>query len=205
MMNSLDLAILIIMSVAITVSAFRGGIREIFSFGSVIIGFILASRYYKTATDSFGFLRVTSHPEISYIITFIGIFLFTTVLISFIGGRISGIVKKSKLSMFDHVLGTAVGALKGLIICALVIYALMVFLPTESNILKGSKALPYIAKITDLISPIGPKFFRDEFGKKLEEFNKKDKEKLPEKPEEKTKPAPKPEKSPKKQPTRQNI
>ena len=192
-MNSLDFTILIIMSVSITVSAFRGGIREIFSFGSVIVGFILASRYYKAATDSFGFLRLTSHPEVNYVITFIGIFVFTAVLISFIGGRISGIVKKAKLSLWDHALGTAIGALKGLIICALIIYALMVFLPSDSRILNNSKALPYIAKVTDVISPLGPKFFRDEFGKKLDEFRhrgeaKPQPEPAPTKPEKKISP-----------------
>ena len=170
-MNSLDLAMLFIMTVAITVSTFRGGVRELFSLGSVILGFIIASHYYHATSDSF--LRLTSYKHVNDIISFIAIFVFSAVLISFIGGRISGMVKKSGLNFMDHILGTTIGVLKGILVCALVTYVLMVFLPADSGILKESKALPYISQATNIISPIGTQAFRDEFKKKLDELKKK--------------------------------
>ena len=175
-MNSLDLAMLFIMTVAIAVSTFRGGVRELFSLASVILGFIIAAHYYHATSDSF--LRLTSYKHVNDTISFIAIFIFSAVLISFIGGRISGMVKKSGLSFIDHILGTTIGAIKGILICALITYALMVFMPAESHVLKGSKALPYIAQATNIISPIGTQAFREEFKKKLEELKKK----LPEPP-----------------------
>lgn len=170
-MNSFDLAMLFIMTVTITISTFRGGVRELFSLAAVILGFVIASHYYQATSDSF--LRLTSYPHVNNTISFIAIFIFAAVLISFIGGRISGMVKKSGLNFMDHILGTTIGALKGILICALVTYVLMVFLPADSGVLKESKTLPYLSQATNLISPIGTQAFRDEYKKKLEEFKKK--------------------------------
>jgi len=167
-MNSLDLTILIIMSITILISTFRGVIREIFSLASVIVGFMAATYYYKDPSQ--GFIHLTEHAEINAIVTCLLIFIFVAVMVSFIGGRISGMVRKSKLKALDVALGTALGALKGLLISALVIYLLMVFLPAKSPIFTKSKAFPYMSKITDAVSPIGSGFFRDELGRKLEEF-----------------------------------
>lgn len=186
-MNSLDIAILLIMAVSLTVSSFRGGVRELFSLGSVIVGFVLASRlYHKTSA---GILRVTSYPEVNNIISFLLIFIFTAVLISFIGGRISEMVK-SKAKVLNVVLGTAIGAIKGILVSSLVVYALLVFLPPDSRVFTMSKTFPYISGVVEVISPIGPKFFRDEFGRKLKEIKGRKatgEEKAPEK-----KPAAKP-------------
>ena len=170
-MNSLDLAMLFIMMVAIAVSTFRGGVRELFSLASVILGFVIAAHYYLAMSDSL--LRLTSYKHVNDTISFIVIFVFSAVLISFIGGRISGMVKKSGLSFLDHILGTTIGAIKGILICALITYALMVFLPAESHVLKGSKALPYISQATEIIAPIGTQAFKEEFKKKLDELKKK--------------------------------
>jgi len=175
---------LFIMTVAITISTFRGGVRELFSLASVIMGFVIASHYYQATSESF--LRLTSYPHVNNTISFIAIFIFSAVLISFIGGRISGIVKKSGLNFMDHILGTTIGTVKGILVCALITYVMMVFLPSESGILKESKALPYIAQATNIISPIGTQAFRDEFKKKLEDLKKKVSE-LPAKPEEPSK------------------
>jgi len=169
-MNSLDIVILLIMTVALAVSAFRGGIREIFSFGAVIAGFLLAANFYHMATEQF--IRPTSHEEVNYIISFLSIFIFSTVLISFIGGRISHAVKKSKLKPWDAMLGTAIGALKGLVISCLIVYALLVFLPTKSRVFTESRTFPYLSRIVEVISPIAPTFFQDEFTKKMDEFKK---------------------------------
>ena len=172
-MNSLDLTIILIMSVAVTISTFRGGVRELFSLAAVIIGFIFAAHYYKYTSENF--IRLTSHPSVNNIIAFLAIYIFAAVLVSFIGGRVTHMVKKSKLNALDHILGTVVGSLKGIVVCSLIVYALMVFLPAKSKVFTESKAFPYMSQLSEAVSPIGPQFFRDEFGKKLEEIKSGDK------------------------------
>jgi len=180
-MNSLDIVILLIMAVALTVSTFRGGIREIFSLLAVIIGFLLAANFYHAASQNI--FRPTSHDELNDIIYFLGIFIFAAVLISFIGGRLAGAVKKSKIKTWNVILGTVIGALKGLLVSCIIVYMLMVFLPANSRIFTKSYAFPYLSKVTSVISPIAPGFFREEFDKKLDEFKH---------PKEAPKPAPAP-------------
>jgi membrane protein required for colicin V production len=179
--NSLDITILLIMAVSLTLSTFRGGVREIFSLAAVIVGFILASRlYHKTSA---GILRVTSYPDVNNVISFLLIFFFTAVLISFIGGRLSE-VAKTKAKLMNILLGTAIGAVKGILVSSLVVYAALVFLPQDSRVFTMSKTFPYVSRVVEVISPIGPAFFREEFGKKLAEIRAKkapEKEKAPEK------------------------
>ncbi len=167
-MNSLDIIILLIMAVSVTVSTFRGAVREVFSLGAVFAGFLLAANYYHFASN--GFLRITTHQEVNDILSFLAIFIVTAALISFIGGRLSEIAKKSGLGFWDHMFGTAIGTVKGVIICTLIVYALLVFLPAKSPVFVMSKAFPYASQAAGLFSPIAPKFFSEEFQKKIKEF-----------------------------------
>ena len=112
-MNSLDLTLLLIIGISLAVSTFRGAVREIFSLGGVVAGFILASRFYEKT--SLGILRLTSYPEINNIISFLVIFIFSSVLISFIGGMFSHAVNKSGFKVLNTFLGTFIGAVKGVL------------------------------------------------------------------------------------------
>jgi membrane protein required for colicin V production len=172
-MNSLDFTLLIIIGVSLAVSTFRGAVREIFSLGGVIAGFILASRFY--VKTSLGVLRLTSYPEINNIISFLVIFIFASVLISFIGGMFSHAVNKSGFKALNTLMGTFIGAIKGVLIASLVLYALLVFFPADSGMFTHSKTFPYAVRFSKLISPIGPTFFREELDKKLNETRGKEK------------------------------
>lgn len=176
-MNSLDFTLLIIIGVSLAVSTFRGAVREIFSLGGVIAGFILASRFYEKT--SLGVLRLTSYPEINNIISFLVIFIFSSVLISFIGGMFSHAVNKSGFRVLNTLMGTFIGAIKGVLIASLVLYALLVFFPADSAMFLKSKTFPYAIKFSKLISPIGPTFFREEFDKKLSETQGRQKSEQP--------------------------
>jgi membrane protein required for colicin V production len=186
-MNSLDLTLLLIIGVSLAVSTFRGAVREIFSLGGVIAGFILASHFYEKT--SLGVLRLTSYPEINNIISFLVIFIFSSVLISFIGGMFSHAVNKSGFKVLNTLMGTFIGAIKGVLIASLVLYALLVFFPADSGMFTHSKTFPYAVKFSKLISPIGPKFFREEFDKKLNETKGKEKAAQPAEPTQPVQPA----------------
>jgi len=167
-MNSLDLTILLIMAVSITISTFRGGIRELFSLAAVIVGFLLAANFSHYLSE--GFLRLTTHKEVNDIIGFVAVFIFAAMLISFIGGRLSEVARKTGLGFWDHMFGTAIGTLKGVVICTLIVYALLVFLPAKSTVLSRSRAFPILSQAAGLVSPIAPQFFRDEYQKKADEI-----------------------------------
>jgi len=167
-MNSLDIVVLIILAISLAVGALWGAVRSVFTIASVIAGFLISSNFYHMASE--GPLQLTSHKEVNDIISFLAIFIFTSVLISFIGGHIAMIVKKSKLKAWDSLTGAAVGALAGLVVSCLIVYALLVFLPSDSKTFTKSHAFPYISRLSELASPIAPGFFEDEFQKKMGEF-----------------------------------
>ena len=167
-MNSLDLVLLFVMTISVAISAFRGGIRELFSLAAIVAGFMLASRYYHAASSTL--LRFTEHARVNEMISFVGIFIFAAVLISFIGAHLTHIVERSRLKPLNTFLGMAVGALKGIVISALIVYAIMVFVAVKDPIIADSRAFPYLTRVSGMISPIASGFFRDEFEKKVKEF-----------------------------------
>jgi uncharacterized membrane protein required for colicin V production len=167
-MNSLDLVILLIMTVSLAVGALWGAVRSIFTLGAIIAGFFLAANFCQMATDNL--IQLTSHPEVNVIISFIAIFIFSAVLISFIGGHLAHIVKKSKMKPLDSLLGAAMGAAVGLVVSCLILYGLLVFLPAKSPAFTMSKSFPYVSRAAALASPIAPGFFEDEFKKKMDEL-----------------------------------
>ncbi len=164
-MNTLDILYIFIMTVSLAVSAFRGGVREFFSLAAVALGFVAAANFYHFGAGQL--LRLTSHEEVNSIISFMLIFLFVALLVSYVGGQLSHLVKKKKLGFWNLMAGTAIGSLKGLFVCALLTYMLLVFMKPGGGFFSGSRAFPFMSQIAIAVAPIGPKNFREEFEKKL--------------------------------------
>jgi membrane protein required for colicin V production len=164
-LNTLDIIYIVIMVVSFAVSASRGGVRELFSLMAVGVGFVAASRFYQFGAGQL--LRLTSHEEVNNIISFTIIFLFVAILVSYVGQQLTHIVKKADLGFWNIITGSAIGLVKGLFICALLTYMLLVFMKPGGGFFSGSKAFPLMSELTVAVSPIGPKNFRDELGKKL--------------------------------------
>jgi len=164
-LNTLDIIFIGIMFVSLSISAFRGGIREVFSFLAVGIGFVAASNLYSLPSDYM--FRLTSHDEVNNIFWFIAIFIFTAMLTSYIGGQLTQIVRKKELGFWNFMAGTAIGALRGIFVCSLLTYALLVFMEPDSGLFNNSKSFPFVSQITMAVSPIGPRHFREELGSSI--------------------------------------
>lgn len=170
-MNTLDIVFAGIMVVSLAVSAFRGGIRELFSILAILVGFVTASRYYGIPETYM--VRLTSHDSVNNIIGFILVFLFIAMLTSFVGGQLTQIVKKADLGFWNLMAGTAIGAIRGILVCALLTYALLVFMEPGSDLFSTSRAFPYMSQVTQAVSPMGPRHFREGLTSKLESLAKR--------------------------------
>lgn len=165
-MSTLDILYIFIMAVSLAVSVFRGGVRELFSLAAVAAGFVAASNFYYLGSDQL--LRFTSYEEVNDIISFILIFAFVAMLVSYVGGQLTHLVRKKNLGFWDAMAGTAIGAVRGLLVCALLTYALLVFMKPGGGFFSSSRAFPFVVQVTEAVSPIGPKDFRREFKKRLD-------------------------------------
>lgn len=165
-MGTLDIVYASIMVVSLVISTFRGGIREVFSLAAIVAGFLMAVNFYPLVSDTV--LRFTSHENINGFISFLVIFIFTSALISYIGGQLTQIAKKNELGFANVVGGAAMGTFKGLLVCTLLTYALLVFMDSDEPMFKKSYGFPAISNLTALAAPIGPEDFRMQMKEKLD-------------------------------------
>jgi len=144
--STLDIIFLIIMGVMAFRGLFNGLIRELFSFGSLILGLIAATAVYKAFAEFLGgFLGNHSWVEgLSFFIVFIAVF---------IGLKIAErivlkMMEETAAFSVDKGLGFALGLLEGIVICSLITYLVdLQGIFNMDKILSTSFFVPYLSKI----------------------------------------------------------
>lgn len=114
-MNTLDVIILIIVTIPALLGLKNGFLKSIFSLAGIITGFFIATKYYDRSATLFSFIKMDE--KLLYVISFIVILLITYLAFVYISKAISGINFITKT--FDRIMGTAFGLLKGLILASL--------------------------------------------------------------------------------------
>lgn len=165
-MNSLDMVVASVMAVTIIIGVLRGAVREVFSVVAVVAGGLLAMHFNDLT--GWTLLRLTSHQEVNDIISFLLIFVFSSVLISYAGGHFSEMISRVGFRLWNTAGGLFVGALKGMVICTFIVFMLMVFLPADSGLTSKSATFPFLSELARLVSPVAPESLRKEMDKRLE-------------------------------------
>ena len=164
-MNWLDavLAIIVLASVA---ASFRKGLsREIIGLASVVLGLVLGSWFYgNVAAYLIRYLSSLALANFAgFLIVFCGVVL--------AGGLASAIVGKflkvTGLSFFDHLLGAAFGIVRGVLIAAAVIMAVLAFAPGDPppQAVVNSRLAPYAATTARIFVAMAPRELKDGFQK----------------------------------------
>lgn len=136
-MNPVDVSLAALCAWFAVTGALHGLVRQLFSIGGIMAGHLLGIRYYPLAQK---------HLELSFphseVAGYAAIFLAVLLVVRLIGILVEGRVRGSKLSGVDRLAGLAAGLLKGALLSVLVVFLLVVLLPRDSRVLRGSKAAP---------------------------------------------------------------
>ncbi|OIP63581.1 MAG: hypothetical protein CO150_05645 [Nitrospirae bacterium CG_4_9_14_3_um_filter_53_35] len=159
-MNLLDITIIVIVGSAFVLSLFKGVIREVFSLGSVILGFLIANHTFEYMGEFM--LRFIHHPPLSKILGYALVFVGSTLAIRLIGVLLEGVTRQVMLGWADHLLGAVFGFLKGCLIVSVIIMLMTSFMP-GSRVLQESKLTPYIISTVGLIAKAAPQEIQRRF------------------------------------------
>jgi len=170
--NWVDLLFLVILGLTVLFGILKGFIRQIIGICAVIVGLILAVNTYQVVSD---FLSqwITS-STLSHFIGFIAVFIAALCL----GGILSFVfskVIKGPLKFVNNALGGGLGLLKGLLICGIIVFAMLVF-PFKENALKQSFLAPYCMRITKAVIYLIPEDLKVKFNEAYEDIIKRGKE-----------------------------
>lgn len=157
-MNPLDSFFLVIITISMVFSLFRGMIKEVFSILSIVGGIIVANLLYSKGTIFLS--RFITSSTWANIISFVIIFLIVSVLINFIGVLLHKTLKKLTLSWLDRVGGVAFGFIRGVIIVVILVIILTKFpIANSSKLISSSQIIPYLYSVVKVLLAFLPPEF----------------------------------------------
>ena len=168
-MNFLDITIIAIIIITTVLGFWKGMQKQIFGLGGVVIGYIAATNFYEPVADLFS----SKDSSLAQIASFILIFIFGKLGISFTGWLARNLFKGISLTWVNRTGGALLGMLKGLIIIMIITLTVLAFLPADMSLIKDSATLPYIASLPKVTSGLIPEKIRTKYNNKVEKLRSK--------------------------------
>lgn len=167
--NWLDLILLVILGLSVLFGVLKGFIRQIIGILAVVVGLILAVNFYPVVSDFFS--QWISNRTLSYFIAFIVIFISVLCLGGILSFLFSKVIK-GPLKFVNNALGGGLGLLKGLLICGVIVFALLVF-PFNKEALKQSFLAPYCLQVTKAVIYLIPDDLKVKFNEAYKDIVKR--------------------------------
>jgi membrane protein required for colicin V production len=147
-LNGLDWFLLVVITLSVLISLWRGFAREALSLAGWVLAFILANLFAGVLAS---FLSdIIANQTGRYIVAWAVLFVLTLVLAGITAKLVSHVMKVSGLGLLDRLLGTIFGFARGLlIIMALVFVVRQIVPPAEQQWLKESQLMPHIDILMD--------------------------------------------------------
>lgn len=165
-MNWLDIILIAILIVTSILGIIKGLVKQVFGLLAVILGLILALGFYSQV--SWLYRRLVSNEVLSHFLGFITIFL-AVLCIGWLSSRTLSKLIKGPLKLLNKVLGGGLGLLKGILVCGVVVFALLVF-PISKKALKESQLSPVCLQMTRAIIGLIPRELKEEFREAYQEI-----------------------------------
>lgn len=168
-LNWLDTLLLVILLITFIIGLVKGFIRQVIGILAVVAGIILASRYYGWLSWQL-FSRIESdfwRNGLSFLVIFFGV-----VLVGWLIGFLLSKLMKGTLSLANHLLGGALGLLKGVLIGAVIIFAMLSF-DFQRQAIIGSRLAPAMVKISRAMVLLIPQNLRERFSDTVKRYEGK--------------------------------
>jgi membrane protein required for colicin V production len=162
--NLLDVAIIALCLGFALYGIVQGVVRQLFSWGGLILGHIAGVKYYEIAQRRLH-LDFPHGEIVSYLLTFLGVYL----AFRLVGLLIERWVRGSELSGTDRAAGMLAGFVKGALLSILLVFVLVILLPRDTGLLRESALAPRAMVAATWVAKIFPEKIRDAFREKTGE------------------------------------
>ena len=157
--NWLDVLLLVILALLLVLGLIKGMVRQLIGLAAVIAGLVAALLYYPQAALLFE--PLVAREVFAHFLAFASILL-AFLCMGWLFSRIIGRAVKGPLKFFDHILGGAMGLVKGVLLCGIICFSLLVF-PVTDRVLKESSLAPLCLKMTRYAADLIPRELKDRF------------------------------------------
>ncbi|MCP3953470.1 MAG: CvpA family protein, partial [Desulfobacterales bacterium] len=149
-MNFFDITIIIIISFCLIRGVFRGILGELANIVGVIAGFYGAYNYYGEFT--FLLEKWIANQALLNVVVFFLLFslIFGFIIVIAIG--LEKLLKVAFLGWVDKTFGAVFGALKGILIAAVLFIVLTNIVPQNHTLITQSALAPHVAKVSKVLT-----------------------------------------------------
>ncbi len=158
-MNWLDIILLGILVLTFILGLVKGFIKEIVGIIAVIAGLLLAAHFYPQFSAFFQ--QIIHNDLICNFLGFLTIFFGVLIIGSIVAFLLSKLAK-GPLRLVNHILGGAVGLLKGILISGVLVFAMLTFNTNPAG-LSRSRLAPYCFALTKAFVYIIPEELKVKF------------------------------------------
>jgi membrane protein required for colicin V production len=137
-LGTLDIILAIVLLVTLILGLIKGLVRQAVGLVAVVAGLVLAARYYPQAG---AFVRkIVSNGFVADFIGFLALFA-AVIAAGWLVGMLISKLMKGPLNFLDHALGGVFGLFKGVLICGVIVFSLLMF-EVRQDALAGSRLAP---------------------------------------------------------------
>ncbi|MGH9529525.1 MAG: CvpA family protein [Terriglobales bacterium] len=159
-MSGADWIIIAVLLLSVAQAASSGFFQEAFGIAGLVCGYLVAAWQYHRVAEHFApYLKSMWLGEIA---GFLAIFLGVMILAGIAGRIARWAVREAGLSIFDRILGGALGLVRGGLTIAIVLMSMTAFTPT-SKWLEGSDLAPYFVLVGRAAVWVAPSELRSKF------------------------------------------
>ncbi len=156
-LNVLDVVLLVILFLSVMFGIIKGFIRELLSLAFFIIAVVLSFLFYHDMGDLY--IKSIKSRDISNFAGFITIF----VVVLIVGAIVTYLTRKvftiGPLKAIDMIMGGVFGLVRGILISAIIVFALISFSVNDNLILK-SRLSPFVMQTIDVFYRLLPVEFQ---------------------------------------------
>lgn len=134
-MNWLDILILIGLAASVIGGLSTGIVRGAVNLAGLILGIVLAGRFYETLGGRFSFIHNT---DIANAVAFVVIIVVAMILAGLVGGLLRKIISGIMLGWLDHLLGGVLGLFIGAVSLGALLALWVKFAPGSAGVVSGS-------------------------------------------------------------------
>ncbi len=168
-MNWIDVILISILALTSILGVIKGFVKQVFGLLAGIIGLILALGFYSQV--SWIYLRFISNEVVANFLGFLTIFL-VVLCLGWVSSYCLSKFIKGPLKLLNNILGGGLGLLKGILICGVVVFALLVF-PISKKALKESVFSPVCLQMTRAMLSLIPQELKEKFKEAYQEITRR--------------------------------
>jgi membrane protein required for colicin V production len=167
--NWIDVILISILALTSILGIVKGFVKQVFGLLAVIVGLILALSFYSQVSRLY--LRFVANEVLAHFLGFLTIFLIVLCL-GWVSSYLLSKFIKGPLKLLNNILGGGLGFLKGILICGVIVFALLVF-PISKKALKESVLSPVCLQLTRAIVSLIPQELKEKFKEAYQEITRR--------------------------------